>query len=169
MRLINFITIIRKIKNHYNKLWKIIFPLGIIQLIITVISLIIWFVTKFNLYYKIAKQKYLVSHHLNDEYRLSFIQQLYIVILKTIFSKREIMDFIWDLFFTTLGLLNPYFLFVYSIQLLKIVNISSTLQNITKAIIMRYYQLITLLIFLIIAIYIFSTMAFFLLILQKYQ
>ena len=147
--------------NHYNKLWKIIFPLGIIQLIITVISLIIWFVTKFNLYYKIAKQKYLVSHHLNDEYRLSFIQQLYIVILKTIFSKREMINFIWDFIFSILGILGPNFLFIYSIQLLIIVNISSTLQNITKAIAMRYNQLLTLILFLILAIFIFSTIAFF--------
>ena len=147
--------------NHYKKLWKIIFPLGIIQLIITIISLILWFITRFKLYFKIAEQKYLLSHHLNNDYRLSLIQQLYIIVIKTIFSKREMINFIWDLIFSILGILGSNFLFIYSIQLLIIVNISSTLQNITKAIAMRYNQLLTLILFLILAIFIFSTIAFF--------
>ena len=146
--------------NDFNKLWKIIFPLGIVQLIITVISLFFWFITKFNLYYQIAKQKYLVSHHLNDIYSLSFIQQLYIIIIKTILSRREFVNFIWDLFFSIIGLVSRKNIFVFSIQLLILVNISSTLQKLSKAIAMRYSQLLTCLAFLIIAIYIFSTIAF---------
>ena len=145
-----------------HRLWKIVFPVSIIQFWIVVVSIVFWFITKFKLYYLIEKKKYFHKYHLKKEIPLTFWNQLYIIFIKTIFSKREIMDFTWDLIFNTLGLINPYFLFVYSIQLLKIVNISSTLQNITKAIIMRYYQFITLIIFLIIEIYIFSTIAFFL-------
>jgi hypothetical protein len=145
-----------------HRLWKIVFPVSIIQFWIVVVSIVFWFITKFKLYYLIEKKKYFHKYHLKKEIPLTFWNQLYIIFIKTIFSKREIKDFIWDLICTTLGLLNPYFLFVYSIQLLKIVNISSTLQNITKAIIMRYYQFLILLVFLIIAIYIFSTIAFFL-------
>ena len=147
--------------NDFKKVWKIIFPLGIVQLSLTILALTFWFVTKYKLYFKIEKIKYKASLHISKETPLSTRQHLYLGLIKTIFSKREMINFIWDLIFSILGILGSNFIFVYSIQLLIIVNISSTLQSITKAIAMRYFQLLTLFMFLILAIYIFSTIAFF--------
>jgi hypothetical protein len=149
-------------ENNYKKLISVILPMGLVQLSLTILSLIFWFVSKYKLYYVIEKEKYYISHRMSNDIPLTWGQYLDIVIMKTLLSKREIVNFTWDLVFSILGVLGPNFIFVYSIQLLIIVNISSTLQNITKAIAMRYQQLLTLFMFMIIAIYIFSTLAFFL-------
>ena len=149
-------------ENNYQKLISVILPMGLVQLSLTILSLIFWFVSKYKLYYVIEKEKYYISHRMSNDIPLTWGQYLDIVIMKTLLSKREIVNFTWDLVFSILGVLGPNFIFVYSIQLLIIVNISSTLQNITKAIAMRYQQLLTLFMFMIIAIYIFSTLAFFL-------
>ena len=148
-----------QIDNHYN-LYKTIFPLAIIQLILTLSAIILWVISKFGMYFVIEKEKYYTSNRISREQNLTFTEYLDIIILKTILSRRELVNFIWDLIFSILGISSRKQIFVFSIQLLILVNISSTLQKLTKAIAMRYSQLLTCLAFLIIAIYIFSTVAF---------
>jgi hypothetical protein len=83
--------------------------------------------------------------------------------MNTFASRRETINFIWNLIFSIIGISSSRFLFVYSLQILIIVNIISTLRSITKAIVMRYKQLFTFLMFLVVETYIFSTIAFYLL------
>ena len=146
--------------DDYSKLYKLIFPFAIIQLILTISAIILWIISKFNMYFVIEKEKYYTSNRISKEQNLTFGQYLDIIIIKTILSRREFVNFIWDLFFSIIGLVSRKNIFVFSIQLLILVNISSTLQKLSKAIAMRYSQLLTCLAFLIIAIYIFSTIAF---------
>jgi len=83
--------------------------------------------------------------------------------MKTVLSRRETINFGWNLLFSIIGISSSNFIFVYSLQILIIVNIISTLRSITKAIVMRYKQLFTFLMFLVVETYIFSTIAFYLL------
>ena len=70
------------------------------------------------------------------------------------------INFIWNFVFSILGISSSRHLFLYSLQILIIVNINSTLTSITKAIVMRYKQLLSFIMFLIVEIYVFSTIAF---------
>ena len=149
--------------NGYQKIFKTVLPIGILQTIISIVFILIWSISKFSLYFTIEKEKYYISHRLNKEEKLSIPQYLDIIIINTLASRRETINFIWNLIFSIIGISSSRFLFVYSLQILIIVNIISTLRSITKAIIMRYKQLFTFLMFLVVETYIFSTIAFYLL------
>ena len=149
--------------NEYHKIFRTILPIGIVQTIISLIFILIWSISKFSLYFTIEKEKYYISHRINKEEKLSIPQYLDIIIMKTLLSRRETINFSWNLLFSIIGISSGRFLFVYSLQILIIVNIISTLRSITKAIVMRYKQLFTFLMFLVVETYIFSTIAFYLL------
>ena len=149
--------------NKYEKLYNIIFPLGIIQLIFTLLFFTMWMISKFNLYFSIEKEKYFSNNKISKDVRLNLFQYLDIIILKTLLNKREIINFLWNILFSLLGITSRDRIFVFSIQLLIIVNINSKLQNITKVLVMKYDQILTYLFFLLIANYIFGNLAFFLL------
>ena len=149
--------------NEYQKIFRTILPIGIVQTIITLVFILIWSISKFSLYFTIEKEKYYISHRINKEEKLSIPQYLDIIIIKTLLSRRETINFSWNLLFSIIGISSGRFLFVYSLQILIIVNIISTLRSITKAIVMRYKQLFTFLMFLVVETYIFSTIAFYLL------
>ena len=149
--------------NEYHKIFQTIFPIGIVQTAISLICILMWCISKFSLYFTIEKEKYYISHRINKEEKLSIPQYLDIIIMKTILSRRETINFSWNLLFSIIGISSSRFLFVYSLQILIIVNIISTLRSITKAIVMRYKQLFTFLMFLVVETYIFSTIAFYLL------
>ena len=144
----------------YQRIYKITLPLGIVQTAVSLLFIIIWIISKFKLYFTIEKEKYYISHRINKEEKLTVYQYLDIIILKTILSRRETINFLWNLVFSIIGISSSRFLFIYSLQILIIVNIISTLRSITKAIVMRYKQLLSFVMFLVIEIYIFSTIAF---------
>ena len=49
-------------ENIYKKLTGVILPMGLVQLSLTILSLIFWFVSKYKLYYVREKEKYYISH-----------------------------------------------------------------------------------------------------------
>ena len=149
--------------NGYHSIFKTVLPIGILQTIISIVFILIWIISKFSLYFTIEKEKYYISRRLNKEEKLSIPQYLEIIIMNIFASRRETLNFIWNLIFSIIGISSSRFLFVYSLQILIIVNIISTLRSITKAIVMRYKQLFTFLMFLVVETYIFSTIAFYLL------
>ena len=144
----------------YERIYKITLPLGVVQTIISLLFIIIWCISKFSLYFTIEKEKYYISHRINKEENLSFPQYMDIIIFRTILSRRETINFLWNFVFSIIGIASSRHLFIYSLQILIIVNIISTLRSITKAIVMRYKQLLSFVMFLVIEIYIFSTIAF---------
>ena len=76
-------------------------------------------------------------------------------------AKREIVGFIWNIAFSSAAVASKKNIYLFSIQLLIVINISTTLQNITRAVYLRYKQLLVSIFFLIISIYIFSVLAFY--------
>ena len=147
-------------QTDYQRIYKITLPLGVIQTAVSLLFIIIWSISKFWLYFTIEKEKYYISHRINKEDNLSLPQYMDIIIFRTILSRREAVNFLWNLVFSIIGISSSRSLFIYSLQILIIVNIISTLRSIIKAIVMRYKQLLSFIMFLVIEIYIFSTIAF---------
>ena len=150
-------------ENDYQDVFDIVFPIALVQAGFTFLFLLLWFISKFSLYYIIEKEKYYIRSRKNRDESLSFGEKLAVIFVYTIFSKKEVINFIWNLLFSIIGIASSNNLYVFSIQLLIVVNISSTLQKLVKAIVMRYKQILTSILFLVVAVYIFSTLAFFLL------
>ena len=144
----------------YERIYKITLPMGILQTAVSLLFIIIWTISKFSLYFTIEKEKYYIRHRINKEENLSIPQYLDIILFRTILSRREAINFLWNFVFSIIGISSSRNLFIYSLQILIIVNIISTLRSITKAIVMRYKQLLSFVMFLVIEIYMFSTIAF---------
>ena len=149
--------------NDYKRIFDTVFPIALVQGALTFIFLLMWFISKFSLYFIIEREKYYIRMRKNRDESLSIFENIKIIFLYTLFKRNEVVNFLWNLLFSIIGICSSKNLYVFSIQLLIVVNISSTLQNIVKAIVMRYKQLLTSLLFLVVAVYIFSTLAFFLL------
>ena len=148
--------------NNYEETYKIIFPIGIIQIVLNLLSLFFWIISKYTLYYVIEKEKYYAENKLNKkEETLSLFQKIYIGVVNTMLAKREIVGFIWNIAFSSAAVASKKNIYLFSIQLLIVINISTTLQNITRAVYLRYKQLLVSIFFLIISIYIFSVLAFY--------
>ena len=164
--IINLIIFL-KVKNtdsddNYKKVYDIVMPIGIIQVLLNLLCLVCWIVSKFSLYFVIEKEKYYLENKINkEEESLTITQTLYIMIFKTMLSKKEIISFLWNIIFSLIASSKSTHIFLFSIQLLIIVNISSTIQNIILAVVLRYKQLLVTFLFLFICMYIFSCLAFF--------
>ena len=148
--------------NGYEKIYNIVFYLGIAQIILNLLILFFWIISKYTLYYIIEKEKYYVNNKLDKrEETLSFFQKIKIGIVNTMLAKREIVGFIWNISFSSAAVASKKNIYLFSIQLLIVINISTTLQNITMAVYIKYKQLLVSISFLIICIYIFSVLAFY--------
>ena len=148
-------------ENHYEKIYEIVLPLGIIQIILNFLSLLFWIISKFTLYYSIEVEKYYNKNKLDKkEVALSFFKKFYIGLFNTILDKKEIVGFIWNIIFSTAACSSKENIYLFSIQLLIVIHISNTLQNITGAIYLSYHQLLVSILFLIVNIYIFSVIAY---------
>ena len=149
-------------ENDYKDTYKIVFPIGIIQIILNLLTLFFWIISKYTLYYVIEKEKFYVENKLNKkEETLSLFQKIYIGVVNTMLSKREIVGIIWNIAFSSAAVASKKNIYLFSIQLLIVINISTTLQNITRAVYLKYKQLLVSIAFLIISIYIFSVLAFY--------
>ena len=148
-------------KNGYEKIYKTVLPIGIIQIILNFLSLLFWGISKFSLYYSIEVEKYYNKNKLDKkEVTLSFLQKFYIGLFNAMLDKKEIVGFIWNIIFSVAACSSKKNIYFFSIQLLIVIHISSTLQNITGAIYLRYRQLLVSILFLIVNIYIFSVIAY---------
>ena len=148
--------------NEYEKTYEIVLPIGIIQIVLNLLSLFFWIISKYTLYYVIEKEKYYVENKLDKkEVTLSFFEKLYIGVVNTMLAKREIVGIIWNIAFSSAAVSSKKNIYLFSIQLLIVINISTTLQNITRAVYLKYKQLLVSIAFLIISIYIFSVIAFY--------
>jgi hypothetical protein len=125
------------------------------------LSLLFWGISKFSLYYSIEVEKYYNKNKLDKkEVTLSFLQKFYIGLFNAMLDKKEIVGFIWNIIFSVAACSSKKNIYFFSIQLLIVIHISSTLQNITGAIYLRYRQLLVSILFLIVNIYIFSVIAY---------
>ena len=98
------------------------------------------------------------SNILNE---MSFYKKSVLILYNSIFKKNQINSFIWNIFFSIIGMLKTKNYFFFSIQLLIIVNLSENLKNIVKSITFRYKQMFATTLFVLVVLYIFSTIAFF--------
>ena len=101
-------------QTDYQRIYKITLPLGVIQTAVSLLFIIIWSISKFWLYFTIEKEKYYISHRINKEENLSLPQYMDIIIFRTILSRREAVNFLWNLVFSIIGISSSRSLFIYS-------------------------------------------------------
>jgi len=120
---------------------------------------IIWFFTKFPLYWEIDSKKLCLKKNISIE-KLNFWNKLEIL-GNIIFLRNEVTAFLWHLIFSIIGVSQRIDNFVFAVEILIIINLSSVLKNIVKSITLRYNQLfVTFFLFLIIN-YLFGVFAFY--------
>jgi uncharacterized protein YneF (UPF0154 family) len=82
-------------------------------------------------------------------------------LVNTLIANKETLSFVWNIIFSFFGILRKKNMFLFSIQLLIIVNISPYLNNIVTALRLKYRQLFSVFLFLVICILNFSMIGFY--------
>jgi hypothetical protein len=125
--------------------------------------IILWSITKLPLNYSIEKEKYLERLKIlgKEKEELSFFQKFWILFNKAIIQRGEINTFIWVFIFVLAAAISDELVFLYSFALVSVVNLSTTLNNITLSIVLKKGQLAWTAIFTMICLYIYSAWAFF--------
>ena len=137
---------------------SIIRSLGIFQIIVNFGFLSLWLYTRFHLYYGIKLKNYLSYKEIPED-KISLFAKLKLV--GSIFLRSEIISYIYIIVLGIIAIYRPINHFCFGFQLLTIVNLSKTLKNILKAIIIRCSQLISTFAFMLILIYCYGIVGFF--------
>jgi len=135
--------------------------LNIQQILFNLLIFLIWMYSKFPLYYKIDKKMMIEKKYINSDELNVFTDLLYIKFYQTIFERNEVLMFLWNIICGIIGLIlyNKYFIF--AIQLLSVMNLSSTLKNITVALKIRFWQLLNTALLFIVILYMFAVIGYF--------
>ena len=127
------------------------------------IIVLFWFLTKYQLYYEIEKAKYREHHYDKtniDDNQFTFYDK-FIINYETIMGKGELNPFLIVLFFTLLGSIYDNLRFLYSFNLLSILSLNQTLQNIILSFYIKGGLLLWTTLFTFVLLYEYSGWAFF--------
>ena len=127
------------------------------------IIVLFWFLTKYQLYYEIEKAKYKEHHYdkINiDDSQFTFYDKFQIN-YETIMGKGELNPFLIFLFFTLLGSIYDNLRFLFSFNLLSILSLNQTLQNIALSFYIKGGLLLWTTLFTFVLLYEYSGWAFF--------
>ena len=127
------------------------------------IIVLFWFLTKYQLYYEIEKAKYKEHHYdkINiDDSQFTFYDKFQIN-YETIMGKGELNPFLIFLFFTLLGSIYDNLRFLYSFNLISILSLNQTLQNIALSFYIKGGLLLWTTLFTFVLLYEYSGWAFF--------
>ena len=130
-----------------------------ISLILNTLTVFVWIYSKYPLYQIIENQKYRIKVKLKrdlNHQELTMIDKFNINVINSLLMKTEIIFFFFNILMNTIGLLEERFNFVYSLQMLGIINLSETLKNIMRAISYRSKQFSSVFLYLLIIIFIFA-------------
>jgi len=114
--------------------------LAMINLCFCIFISLIWFYSRFPLYWIIDSKKQALK--LNKEVENLNIMNKIQVFRNVIFLRNEVLAFIWHIIFCAAAYSNRNNHFLFSLEILIIVNLSSILKNIVKSLTLRYKQLI---------------------------
>lgn len=144
---------------------------AIISIILNTVLSLLWLYSKYPLYYHIELEKLkeknkstISNENSKDEnvLKLSFIGKAKLMIWNSIILKNQINGFIWNIIFSLIGIAGDMkYYFVFSVQLLIVINLSTTLKNIVRSVTLRYKQMSATSLFLLVTLYVFSTIGFF--------
>jgi len=143
-----------------NKYYPAIKALAVIQIIINLFFLILWLYSRFPLLYGIEYKKYLALTGMPKD-KMSIWRKIKIALVDSIISRAEIICYFIIIVLASIGIYRPVNNFCFGFQLLTILNLSPTLINIQKAIIIRWSQLLATCAFMLVIIYCYGLIGYF--------
>jgi hypothetical protein len=129
------------------------------QLFINLSVFILWCFTKLPLVLKINQKHYKITKNLDDK-NLSFLTR-FKLLFQTIFSRDDTTVFLWNIILNIIVLSNDEMEFFFAVQLIIVFKLSVTLKNIAKSITMRFKQLISTFLLLIVVQYVYAALGFY--------
>lgn len=133
--------------------------LAIINLSFCAFVSLVWFYSKFPLYWIIDSKKLALKMNVPVD-SLKFWKKIK-VLWNVIFFRNEIIAFLWHIVFCAIALSNRRNHFLFSVEIIIMVNLSSILKNIVKSVTLRYKQLMVTFCLFLISNYQFGVFAFY--------
>jgi len=141
---------------------NLVFGLGLANLILNAITIIIWFYTKFQLYYSIEVKKFCLKNKIGSLSLVSHWDRFFVIpFIETVLKRNETNGFMWNVVFSAIAVSSTKNHYWFALQTLIIINLSKTLQLLISAVLLRYKQLLAGLFTLIIVVFFFSSVSFF--------
>ena len=145
------------IKDYYYRIIRI---LSLVCCFFVFIALLIWSFTKTELYLKLERVRYM------EQYRIKNIEYLtkldkFKLYMRVFLGKGELTSLIYFLFFRILGSIKRSFAFFYSFSLIAVMTLSDTLINLTQSLVLKGKQLIWVVVFTILVLYIYGGWGFY--------
>ena len=158
-----FCTLHHEGKESYGyKTQQIVDIFSYVMIVLEIIIIIFWFMTKYLLYLEIEMAKYKGKHYQTntfDDTQLTF-KDKFKIRWRTVFGKGELTPFLLYLVFTIPGVIDGL-RFFYSFSLLSILSLSQTLNNITKSLIVKGNSLAWSSLFTLVLLYVFAGWGFY--------
>jgi len=139
---------------------KYVYILATVNFIVNVLFSAIWFYTKQPLYYLIENNKYLIRNNLPKDKKPSLLQSIVVFYNSLVISQDVIIIFLNVIVGMCIWFSHKN-IFLFGIQLLFITNLSSSFENITRSVQLRWKQFLATFITLISICYTYSAIAFF--------
>jgi hypothetical protein len=136
-----------------------LFYLSLLHFFFNLIFMILWSITKLPLYFSNAYKRTKDLMKVDDK-QISKTHKLSLII-QEIFNREESVIFVWNIIFSVIFMFLPSFEFLFSLQLLLVIHLSSTLKNIVLSFKLRSLQFLNTFILLLIFNYLYSVLAFF--------
>jgi hypothetical protein len=146
-----------------NQIKPVIQIISFLLVAVDLFFVIIWCITKLPLNYTIEREKFIEKLKIvgKSEDDITLFNKMYILFDRAIIGRGEINTFIWLFLFILAAAISDELLFLYSIALMSVMNLSTTLNNIVLSIVLKKGQLAWTGIFTIICLYFYSAWAFF--------
>ena len=128
--------------------------------ILNFIIIICWFFTKFFIYKKIDQKRFGLKIGI-DYTKLNLVQTIWIVLVYTILLRNEVTIFILNLAIGCIGLIDYKLHWLFFIQLLSVLNHSTTIKRSLLSLTRKSKQLLRVSLIVIVVVYEFSSIAFF--------
>ncbi|MCQ2816904.1 MAG: ion transporter [archaeon] len=149
-------------EDDYKGPFAMIDEMSIIHAGASFLFLVLWLISKFPLFLSIEIEKFYKKERKNKDESLSCWEYTGII-TKTLLMKREFITFTWGLIFSAIGLIKSTNMFLFPGNLFILCNINPNLRNVVRALGNKYKEILLAVAFVIVGVYIFSTVAFFLL------
>ena len=125
------------------------------------IFILIWIYFRMPLYYKIDRLKYMEENNIQNKKNLTICQNIYIIIIMTIYDRDYILTLIYEFIFSIIGTIMERGEIIYAFLLLPIIDLNNILKNIIVSIKLQYNEVGLTFFFAAMIIYSFSNLAYF--------
>ena len=158
----NFVLLYQMERDHVDENIHVSQVPRILEIVLAFLNFLViisWFYSKFPLYCIIELKKYALNLKIESN-KISYINKMYAYFWYGFLLKNEVTNIFINMILAIIGSCSEDLYFFFCLQLFTVINLSITLKNIVSTITIRWNQIIVVILFIVISVYIFAFAGF---------